>query len=688
MAGLQGMARCFYLVANKLWHWRASALGLGLVLLLAACGSVGVNGGPNSTASGVTSPGDGTPPANAPTISGTPAASAIVGQAYSFSPSASGGDGSTLTFAIVNQPSWASFDGSSGQLTGTPAATDIGTVANIQISVTDGQSSATLPAFSITVANALQLSGSPPTSALVGQPYAFQPSSNATPGTPLTFSVQNQPVWTNFDSTTGQLSGTPTQPGTFSNIVVSASDGTQTATLAAFSITVTAPTSGSPPTIVGTPPSSVTAGSLYSFTPQASDPSGKPLTFSIQNQPAWASFSTSTGSLTGTPTSAQAGSYAGIVISVSDGSQSASLAPFSVKVVTPLTISGSPGTQVVAGQSYSFTPTTNAPAGSSLTFSIQNRPTWATFSGTTGLLSGTPSATQAGTYSNIVISVSDGSQSVALPAFAIQVSAALKIAGSPPTQVTAGKPYAFQPTASGPSGATLTFSIQNKPAWATFSTSTGALTGTPSTSQVGTFASIVISVSALSQTSALPAFSIVVAAAGPTISGVPPASVNVGSPYNFVPTVSDSNTVTFSIINKPSWASFNTTNGALTGTPSAANAGTYSGIVITVSDGPASASLPAFSITVNEVSNGTANLNWTAVTQNTNGTALTDLAGYKVYYGTAANAMNTVVDLANPTVTSYVVSNLSSGTWYFGIVAYATDGSQSTLSNIGSKTIQ
>ncbi len=380
------MTRGFHILANGPWRWRSSALGLALVLLLAACGSVGVNGGPNSAASGVGSPGDGTPPLNAPTISGTPAASVSVGQAYSFSPSASGGDGSALTFAIVNLPSWASFDSSSGQLTGTPAASDIGTVASIQISVTDGQSTATLPAFSITVVNALQLSGSPSTSALVGQPYAFQPSSNATPGTALTFSVQNQPTWTNFDSTTGQLSGTPAQAGTFSNIVISATDGIQTATLAAFNITVTAPTSSSPPTIIGTPPTSVTAGSLYTFTPQASDPAGKPLTFSIQNQPAWATFSTSTGALIGTPTSAQAGTYAGVVISVSDGSQTASLAPFSVKVVAPLRISGSPATQVVAGQSYSFVPTTSASAGSLLTFSIQNRPAWATFSGATGLL--------------------------------------------------------------------------------------------------------------------------------------------------------------------------------------------------------------------------------------------------------------------------------------------------------------
>jgi hypothetical protein len=90
---------------------------------------------------------------------------------------------------------------------------------------------------------------------------------------------------------------------------------------------------------------------------------------------------------------------------------------------------------------------------------------------------------------------------------------------------------------------------------------------------------------------------------------------------------------------------------------------------------------------VNQVSNGTAALTWTPVTSNTNGSVLTDLVGYRVHYGTSANAMNTVVTLANPSATTYLVSNLSSGTWYFGVTAYASDGMQSTLSNIGQKTI-
>jgi len=70
-----------------------------------------------------------------------------------------------------------------------------------------------------------------------------------------------------------------------------------------------------PPTISGTPPTSVVAGSVYSFTPTVSNPSGKPLTFTIQSVPRWATFNTSSGQLIGTPSSANVGTYPNIVIS-------------------------------------------------------------------------------------------------------------------------------------------------------------------------------------------------------------------------------------------------------------------------------------------------------------------------------------------------------------------------------------
>jgi hypothetical protein len=174
-----------------------------------------------------------------------------------------------------------------------------------------------------------------------------------------------------------------------------------------------------------------------------------------------------------------------------------------------------------------------------------------------------------------------------------------------------------------------------------------------------------------------------------TIQGAPPGGVNTGSPYSFTPTVSAPSgaALAFSIENKPAWAAFNSSNGALSGTPTAADVGTDSNIVISVSDGASSVSLAAFSISVNEVSSGTATLDWTAVTETTADQVLTGLAGYIVYYGTSADNLNQQVKLANPATTTYVISNLAPATWYFAVAAYTSDGVIGERSNVGEATV-
>jgi hypothetical protein len=84
---------------------------------------------------------------------------------------------------------------------------------------------------------------------------------------------------------------------------------------------------------------------------------------------------------------------------------------------------------------------------------------------------------------------------------------------------------------------------------------------------------------------------------------------------------------------------------------------------------------------------GSATLNWTPVTQNTDGTALKNLAGYQVHYGPSPSAMSTVVVLADPGQTTYIVSDLSSGTWYFAVAAYTSSGVEGEWSNVAAKII-
>ena len=455
------------------------------------------------------------------------------------------------------------------------------------------------------------------------------------------------------------------------------------------------------PTISGTPPATAPVAVAYSFTPTASDPDGGTRTFAIANRPSWATFNTTTGRLSGTPTSANVGTFANISISVSDGAASASLPAFTITVNAapnrPPTISGTPPASAPVGAAYSFTPTASDPDGGTLTFAISNRPSWATFSTSTGRISGTPTTANVGTFANIGISVSDGSASAALPAFTITVNAPANrpptISGTPATTATVGVAYAFTPTASDPDGGTLTFAIANRPSWAAFSTTTGRLSGTPATANVGTFANIVVSVGDGSASTALPAFTITVNPApnrAPTISGAPVTTVLQGTAYSFQPTASDADgdTLAFSIVNLPAWATFNSATGRLQGTPGPGDVGTTTGIVITVSDGKVSASLPAFAIAVQAFATGSATLTWVSPTTNTDDTPLTNLAGFKVYWGTTLGNYSSSTTIMNPGLTRYVVENLTPNTWYFAVKAVNSAGVESVFSNAASKTIQ
>ncbi len=194
----------------------------------------------------------------------------------------------------------------------------------------------------------------------------------------------------------------------------------------------------------------------------------------------------------------------------------------------------------------------------------------------------------------------------------------------------------------------------------------------------------------------MPAFTITAVSSGgtgntaPKISGTPLKSINASSAYSFQPTASDANgdKLTFSIGNRPSWASFSTSTGKLAGTPTAAQVGTYSGIAISVSDGKASASLPTFSIAVVQNSNGAVTLSWTPPTQNTDGSVLTNLSGYRIYYGTSSTTLNQTITLNNPGLSAYVIQNLSPATYYFALKSLTSSGKESAFSPKVSKTVQ
>ena len=189
-------------------------------------------------------------------------------------------------------------------------------------------------------------------------------------------------------------------------------------------------------------------------------------------------------------------------------------------------------------------------------------------------------------------------------------------------------------------------------------------------------------------------FDFVIAGSGanspPRISGTPPSAAAVGVNYNFTPvaTDADGDSLMFSIDNKPGWADFDATTGRLSGTPTSSNIGVYDRVSISVSDGRGSATLPAFSILVDAAAVGTAVLSWNAPTQLIDNSPTSDVAGYVVHYGQSAQSYDNQIAIDNAGITTYVVDNLTPGTWYFAVSAYDSGGQSSALSDRGQKTIR
>jgi len=177
----------------------------------------------------------------------------------------------------------------------------------------------------------------------------------------------------------------------------------------------------------------------------------------------------------------------------------------------------------------------------------------------------------------------------------------------------------------------------------------------------------------------------------PVITGEPEKIARQGAFYSFKPVASDvdGDALNFSITGRPPWADFDDGNGALSGQPGNDDLGTYAGIVISVSDGKALAVLPAFNIAVvAEEAASSVTLSWAAPKQNADGTPLTDLAGFRIYYGKSAEDYPYFDTINDPNANTHRVDNLAPGEWFFRVIAFDTSFHESQLSDTVSTIVE
>jgi hypothetical protein len=436
----------------------------------------------------------------------------------------------------------------------------------------------------VSVAEFPFIDGTPPTGE-VGVPYSFAFNFGGNP--PPILDLQGQlPDGLVFDPTTGTITGTPTTAGTASGLTVTATNSLGTSQSAAFSLTIE-----SVPTISGTPPNG-TVGVAYNFMFTST---GVPApTFSLLGSlPTGLSFDTTTGTISGTPTTAETAS--GLVVSASNSAGSADTPSFSI-TIAPFTeaptISGTPpdGTQGVA---YGFTFTsTGTPAP---TFALSGTlPAGLSFNNTTGAITGTP--TTAGTTSGLTVTALNSAGAASTPAFALTIAApteAPTISGTPPNG-TVNSAYSFTFTSTGIPAPTFALT-GTLPTGLSFNSATGAITGTPTNAV--TFSGLVVTATNSAGSASTPAFALTIANTGtqPTITGTPPAGT-VGTAYSFTFTTTGNPTLVLTGT-LPTGLAFNAATGTISGTPTAA--GTTSGLTVSGTNAAGSTTAGPFALTIN-----------------------------------------------------------------------------------------
>jgi len=179
--------------------------------------------------------------------------------------------------------------------------------------------------------------------------------------------------------------------------------------------------------------------------------------------------------------------------------------------------------------------------------------------------------------------------------------------------------------------------------------------------------------------------------APPTIVLAAVADAHVGVTFDYQPVAQDpeSDTLRFSAANLPAWASLDTTSGRISGTPGPNDAGVYESISITVADATHKVVTAPFSITVNPAleGSGVASLQWETPPSKVSGEPLDDLAGYRILYGRSSSDLDHSVLITDPATTSYQFSTLTSGVWYFAVVAVNSSGLEGPSTTLATKSI-
>ena len=432
-------------------------------------------------------------PNEAPVITSTPPAQAVVNFPVVYRVQAQDANLDTLTYTLDTSPAGMVID-SAGVIVWTPSVAQVGS-NSVSVKVSDGELQATQSFDISVVTSAINtepiISSSPRTAIQLGGTYLYQVNASDTDSDPLTLSLPTAPAGMTLDPDTGLISWQPdnSQLGTHP-VEVRASDARGGLAVQPFDVQVVTQDSNLPPRITSTPGFGVTVGDLYSYDLVASDPDGDVIVFELADGPLGMSLDGTTGSLRWTPLDQQIGTH-DVAVNVLDSQGSIARQSWSVTARAtnqPPAIFSTPTTQAAADQLYVYAVGVSDPDGDAVQIDLLQGPTGLTLGSSTGLIQWTPTLAQLGSH-DVEIQVADPFGAQATQSFAVEVLAEIAnrapvITSAPPLSAAVNLLYTYGITASDPESG-VTFELVSGPTGMSVNPATGLLSWTPSVGQAG-----------------------------------------------------------------------------------------------------------------------------------------------------------------------------------------------------------
>jgi hypothetical protein len=419
-----------------------------------------------------------------------------------------------------------------------------------------------------------------------GKPLSFSINAYDPNGDVITYKALNLPDGADFTDRTFRWTPRLDQVDVYKDVMFEVSDGVNVVTARTW-IFVEEPGA---PVFERVGDQYVTAGGTLTFTVNATDPDGDPLTYASANLPDGAAFNPTTREFTWTPRLDQVGTYPNVLFYVTDGIFTATENMWIFVKGPGAPVIELPGDKRVrAGHLLEFSVNANDPntPPPSLTYSASNLPTGATF--TDQVFRWTPTEEQVGTYPDVRFTVSDGTYTDSnviwifvtapgAPAFVQDITTKSARINEPLT-------FSIQP-ADDPdhSEPQLSYYGINLPIGATFLDRT--FRWTPATEQAGTYKNVRLEVKDPSNNIDADIFWIFVSGnTPPVLDYIGTKYGTAGQPLSFTVSASDydNDLLTFSASNLPSGSSFNPSTRTFSWTPTLS--GTYMGIHFEVFDG-------------------------------------------------------------------------------------------------------